>query len=417
MSEPQNERQTALESFANLSGGELSPPTSSRTTHLDHAGGPQVVHGAVAVAVQRDDAVVLRKLKALAAAAGQDWYYRFPVRNKRTGQTDWIEGPSIKLANDLARMYGNNETDIRVQDLGENWLFYARFVDLETGYSLTRPFQQRKSAGKLGGDDDARRLDQAFQIGASKAIRNVVVNALQTFADFAFEEAKNSLVERIGSDIENYRQRTVDRVTAKVPLKRVENVIGRIANDWLATDIAKVISMMRAVADGMATLDETFPPTDSLPPTDSPESNLDSFASGDSAAADAGPNANADVKPKGKGKPKPAPATSGTDAAESATGSAAGRITETQGTESDLVQNSNTQVNALRNDDAANDAAETKFQQLSRMVADATDSSTVHQIWENLGLDDYFNDDPFGRREAWKVCQDRIKALDGEGAA
>jgi hypothetical protein len=43
----------------------------------------------------------------LAAAAGSDWFYRFPVKKKDGGQ-DWIEGPSIKLANDIARIFGNN---------------------------------------------------------------------------------------------------------------------------------------------------------------------------------------------------------------------------------------------------------------------------------------------------------------------
>lgn len=216
--------------------------------------------GVIAVAVHRDVHRVLNTIKALASAAGEDWYYRFPVRDKRRGTTSFIEGPSIKLANDLARTYGNCEVDTRVMDLGKEWLIYARFTDLETGFSLTRPFQQSKNASRLGGDDDARRLDIALQIGVSKAIRNVVVNALQTFADEAFDAAKSSLVERIGRDLESYRQRTIGRLEDKVDVRRVEHVIGRAAKDWLAPDIARVIAMMKAVSDGLATLDETFPP-------------------------------------------------------------------------------------------------------------------------------------------------------------
>jgi hypothetical protein len=37
-------------------------------------------------------------------------------------------------------------------------------------------------------------------------------------------------------------------------------VVGRPAAEWLAPDIARVIAMMAAVVDGMAALDETFPP-------------------------------------------------------------------------------------------------------------------------------------------------------------
>ena len=216
--------------------------------------------GAQAVAVYRDEREVLQKLKALASAAGDDWYYRFPVKNRADNRTDYIEGPSIKLANDLARMYGNCEVDTRVMDLGDEWLIYARFTDFESGYVLTRPFQQRKNASKMGGADDARRLDIAFQIGVSKAIRNVVTNALQTFADFAFAEAKNALVDKIGHRLDDYRRRTNERLSARLDIRRVEAVIGRISGEWLAPDIARIIAMMKSVEDGMATLDETFPP-------------------------------------------------------------------------------------------------------------------------------------------------------------
>ncbi|MBN9235160.1 MULTISPECIES: hypothetical protein [Phyllobacteriaceae] len=251
------DRFSALDTFARESesrrGGDVVA-TSPFQTPTDR------VFGAQAVAVFRDESKVLGKLKFLAAAAGTDWYYRFPVRNKRENRIDWIEGPSIKLANDLARLYGNCDLDVRVQDLGNSWLFYARFLDLETGFSLVRPFQQQKGAGKIGGGDDARRLDIAFQIGTSKALRNVTVNALQTFADFAFEEAKQGLVDKIGKDLPKWRNATAERLREHVDIARVEAIIGRKAAEWLAPDIARVIAMMKAVQDGMASLDDTFPP-------------------------------------------------------------------------------------------------------------------------------------------------------------
>lgn len=218
------------------------------------------IFGAQNVAVRRDTGKVLADLKVLAAAAGDDWFYRFPVKNRKENRTDWIEGPSIKLANDLARTYGNCEVDCRAQDLGSYILFHARFVDLETGFALTRPFQQRKGAARLGGSDEGRRDDITFQIGASKAIRNVVVNALQTMADFAFNEAREALVDKIGHDVERWRQRASERIGTLVDLDRVEAVVGRKVKDWLAPDIARVIAMGKAISDGMATVDETFPP-------------------------------------------------------------------------------------------------------------------------------------------------------------
>jgi hypothetical protein len=258
-----DDRRKALDEFAGngSKGQQLIPPSV-----IPMQSPADRVFGAQKVAVYRDEQKILQRLAALGAAAGDDWFYRYPVKNRRENRTDWIEGPSIKLANDVARIYGNCDVDTRVIDLGDNWLIYARFTDFETGFSLTRPYQQRKNAGKIGGDDDQRRLDIAFQIGVSKAIRNVVVNALQTYADHAFAEAKNSLVEKIGKDIEKWRGRTIEAL-GRVPVDaaRAERVIGRAAKDWLAPDIARIIAMMKAVADGMATADETFPPLNATP--------------------------------------------------------------------------------------------------------------------------------------------------------
>lgn len=291
------DRRNALDAFAAAPTNHVQAPSVQPL-----AAPADRVFGAQAVAVYRDEARVLQKLTALGAAAGGDWFYRFPVKNKRKNTTDWIEGPSIKLANDLARIYGNCDVDVRVIDIGKEWIIYARFTDFETGYSLTRPFQQQKGGAKLGGDDDARRLDISLQIGVSKAIRNVVVNALQTFSDHAFEAARNSLVDRIGKDVQGWTARTVQGINnLGVSLDRVEFVVGRASKDWLAADVAKVIAMMKAIADGMATIEDTFPPKDKQvsedqhdpetgemkPNTD--ESKAQGGQSGQAGAAEAGP--------------------------------------------------------------------------------------------------------------------------------
>jgi hypothetical protein len=264
------ERRSALDDFAakvDQPGTENLPATMVRSSPPS-----DWQHGAVAVAVRRETGRVLGELRALAAAAGTDWYYRWPVKNKRTGTTDWVEGPSIKMANDLVRIYGNCEVDTRYIDDGRYFQIYARFLDLESGAAMTRPFQQRKSGSKMG-DDTERNNDIALQIGVSKAIRNVVTNILRTYADFALEEAKGALVDKIGSNIDKWRRNTLERLDARgVELPRVEAVIGRPVKNWLAPDIAKVIAMMAAVVDGMATLDETFPPFERQP------TDLDKFA-------------------------------------------------------------------------------------------------------------------------------------------
>jgi hypothetical protein len=255
----QDDRKSLLAAFARSS--EKTESTAMVT--MSPPSPMERVIGAQAVAVRRDKQRVLEEIKVLAAAAGENWYYRYPVKSK--GGTEWIEGPSIKLANDLAREYGNCDIDTRVTDLGDSWLIYGRFTDYESGFSMTRPFQQRKSQRGMR-TDDARGLDIALQIGTSKAIRNVVCNSLQTFADFAFEEARNALVQKIGRNLEGSRQRAIENVANKhIDLQRVERVIGRAGKSWTAPDVAKVVAMLRSIDDGMTIIEDAFPPLDSTP--------------------------------------------------------------------------------------------------------------------------------------------------------
>jgi len=115
----------------------------------------------------------------------------------------------------------------------------------------------------LGGDDDARRLQIALGIGTSKAQRNVIDHALRDFTTRAFEKAKQNLVERVGARLPEYRSRCVEKIKelgGDELVKRVERVYGRTSTEWLATDVARIITELRAIADGMTTINEAWAP-------------------------------------------------------------------------------------------------------------------------------------------------------------
>lgn len=209
------------------------------------------------VAVERNLTLIMNNLKVLARMAGDNYYYAWSTRN-RDGTKGEVMGPTIKLANDVAREYGNCVVGADARDIGDHWLIAARFVDLQTGYSLTRLFQQRKSQSVTKNAE--RDLDIAFQIGQSKAIRNVVTNALQSFTDFALEEAKKSLVERFGKDLPGYRDMAIERLTEMgIALDRVERLLGRAPTEWTAKDLARISANLQGIRDGMSTIDDTFP--------------------------------------------------------------------------------------------------------------------------------------------------------------
>jgi hypothetical protein len=141
---------------------------------------------AIAVQKPRQIAQVERRLLQEAQLAGETFYYGWGAGKDR------IEGPSIELAMAAARCWGNCAIEaLPVQDAGDAWILGAAFVDLETGCTISRQFRQSKQWTVYGRMDEERKSDIRFQIGQSKAQRNVVVRALpQWLIDKALDEAK-----------------------------------------------------------------------------------------------------------------------------------------------------------------------------------------------------------------------------------
>jgi hypothetical protein len=222
------------------------------------------------IKLPRNEAKVLQRVDAMSQANGEKWYYRFPVKNRRTGKTDYIEGPSIECTGAVARYYGNCQVQTALAaETPLQWVFASRFVDLETGYSLIRPFLQPKGGAKLGGQDDDRRLQMAWGIGVSKCERNVVDKALSDIVDRAFIGAKQSLVDRIGKRLPEARTRILARVKeigGDPMIERVIHVYQRKPDEWLAPDVARLFAEVKAVEDGMTSVDEVWP----LPPPAEP---------------------------------------------------------------------------------------------------------------------------------------------------
>lgn len=214
------------------------------------------------VIAKRDVKALMQTLRVLAETFGDDYIYSWRVNDKNSKEGDGkttIEGHTINLTNDLAREFGNNILDIREVEGPQHWVFYGRFTDLQTGSTLTRAFRQRKNA-LAGNYENDRKLDMAYQIGQSKCLRNVVVNALRSYADFMFKIAKGALVKKIQDDPEFYLERINKGLGMyKITLGAAEGVVGRPQKEWDARDIAKVFSALKAVAEGLADPREAFP--------------------------------------------------------------------------------------------------------------------------------------------------------------
>jgi hypothetical protein len=131
-----------------------------------------------AVAVQRSRSIrmVAEKVFDEAVAAGADFFYRWEIKTK-TGKKVEVKGASIDLAMCFARNYMNALVGSECEEYPTRYVFTGFFVDLENGTTFKRQYRQRKrpNIGQKMSQDQERQEDITFQIGQSKAIRNVVL--------------------------------------------------------------------------------------------------------------------------------------------------------------------------------------------------------------------------------------------------
>ena len=216
------------------------------------------------VAVKRNLADVLRDVKALGSAAGAEFYYRIPFksRDKATGETTttWVEGPSIDCAMAVASAYGNCRVGATVvREAQDSWLFAATFQDLEKGVTVIREFLQRKGQN-TGMRDAGRQLDIVFQIGQSKAIRNVVVAAIPTVVNEAYLAAKDSILTRVEKQPDRFRAWLGDVIDGlRLQLPAIERAVATKYDDWTPNQMAKLYADLKAVKDGMVAAEDLWP--------------------------------------------------------------------------------------------------------------------------------------------------------------
>lgn len=276
--------------FGRPFGAEVLPPAAGDAGVPDLVGGRRPAPGSavddalsqIVVAqhtpVKRDLARILREINVAAELADTDWYYEWETKN-RDGSRGVVRGPSIKCAMAIAHIWGNCRVEaFPTFETQSHWTFLARFTDYEKGVSVTRAFQQRKAQTSGGRMDAERMQDIAFQIGQSKATRNVVVAALGMYVDRAVDAARLSMFGRVEKNPAGAKAHILKmaRDCSITNLGRLTRAVGRAEKDWTTEDMVLLLGRLRAIDDGMETADEAFPepaddPAPAAPPTSQPE--------------------------------------------------------------------------------------------------------------------------------------------------
>ena len=236
---------------------------------------------ATAVSVQRprELKVVLEKCLIEAEIGGDSMYYRWEVTStdKKTGKSvkSAIEGPSVNMALMIARNMGNCAVIQRpMQETKTGFIFTAAFVDLETGFTIERQFRMDKNFTIYGNMDQFRKDDIRFQIGQSKAIRNVVNNAINSgILNKCLEMAKSSVRKTIEAEIKKVGGEialVIDRVLKafakySIQAEDIERKLGVKTINWDVDELVMLYGDLKALKEGTETADSLYGPDEPEP--------------------------------------------------------------------------------------------------------------------------------------------------------
>jgi len=216
-----------------------------------------------AVAVQKPRTLLEVQKRCLeeAALAGESLYYGWSAGNER------IEGPSVKCAMIAHRNWGNAVLEMQpVQETATAHIFTAAWIDLETGGTIMRQFRQAKNWTVYGKHDEARKEDIRFQIGQSKAARNVILNAIpEWLIDKMIDQAKEGVREKLDqyikkNGIESARQLIVKELAKHgITLERIEVRTGVKYGGWDTEILVTLKGDVKALRDGAESALTLFP--------------------------------------------------------------------------------------------------------------------------------------------------------------
>ena len=217
---------------------------------------------AVAVQKPRKLADVVSAVLAEAVHAKEAFYYSFPMGGKK------VEGPSIGLAMSVARAWGNCAVPTEYYEQGGEWIFNAHFIDLETGFTVSRVFKKKVGKGLFKKLDDERAEDMTFQAAQSRAIRNVVTAGVPRWLlQQAIDKAKEAVLSGITKEGVAHATEGALKFLAGYGIQpeQVEQVLDKKVEKWDAEDLATLRGIASQLKDGQATAAQLFPPVNQPP--------------------------------------------------------------------------------------------------------------------------------------------------------
>ena len=237
-------------------------------TQVEQTRAAAEVQAAVYVAQQwpRDVAKALSAMRQSCAqpALAERAFFRYP----RGGQN--ITGPSVFLARELARCWGNIQYGVselrRDDDYGQSEM-QAWAWDVETNARTATVFISPHKRDKKSGPEKVVDMRDVYELNSNNGARRVRECIFNVLPGWYVEEAKtlcSQTIESGGSNGKTLPQRIADSITAfenlGISQDQLETKLGQPSAKWTAHDVAQLGVIYQSVQRGEVTKDDEFPP-------------------------------------------------------------------------------------------------------------------------------------------------------------
>lgn len=192
-------------------------------------------------------------------ALAQRAFYRVPNRG---------EGPSVHLARELARIFGNIQYgvhELRRDDAAGESEVQAFAWDVQTNTRSTRTFvvpHARMKGGKRQPLVDLGDIYLSNQNVGARAVRECIFTVLPTdFTEDAQAACRGTLEHGEGEPLPDRVAKMVkafDGIGVKVP--QLETKLDRKRGQWTAGDVASMLIAYKSIQAGDSDKDDEFPP-------------------------------------------------------------------------------------------------------------------------------------------------------------
>jgi hypothetical protein len=252
-----------------------APDRMGQATAVEQARAVAEVQARVVVARQcpRDIAAATRAMRETCGqmALAERAFYAFPRGKDKKGKPNIISGPSVHLARELARVWGNVEysiNEMRRDDRAGQSEMLAYAWDLETNTRNSAvfivPHFRDKSDGRPQQLTDMRDIYENNANNGSRRVREAIFNVLPVwFAEEAKAICTKTLADGGGRPL---AQRVADAIDAfeniGVKVQLLEARIGSSATEWTPQDVAQLGILITSIRRNEISKDEAFSPAE-----------------------------------------------------------------------------------------------------------------------------------------------------------